>query len=233
MDYAIIAAGRGSRLAKEGVKCPKPLVEINGKTLILRLLEVFKKNGASSVSIIINEETSDVKHYLANLKSHFPLNIVTKTTESSLHSFYHLKPFLNSDRFCLSTVDTVFRESEFSNYIHSFKNDETIDGLFAVTRYIDDESPLYVSTDKNMIINGFYDDKNETDEFVSGGIYCLTQKTFDTLDRCINLGISRMRNFQKMLIEENYRIKAFEFEKIIDIDHKSDIEKATDITDKE
>ena len=27
MDYAIIAAGEGSRLAQEGVKWPKPLVD--------------------------------------------------------------------------------------------------------------------------------------------------------------------------------------------------------------
>ena len=30
MDYAIIAAGEGSRLAQEGVKWPKPLVRLNG-----------------------------------------------------------------------------------------------------------------------------------------------------------------------------------------------------------
>ena len=43
MDYAIIAAGEGSRLAQEGVKWPKPLVRLNGVALIDRLIDVFLK----------------------------------------------------------------------------------------------------------------------------------------------------------------------------------------------
>ena len=55
MDYAIIAAGEGSRLAQEGVKWPKPLVRLNGVALIDRLIDVFLKNNATSISIIVNE----------------------------------------------------------------------------------------------------------------------------------------------------------------------------------
>ena len=57
MDYAIIAAGEGSRLAQEGVKWPKPLVRLIGVALIDRLIDVFLKNNATSISIIVNEET--------------------------------------------------------------------------------------------------------------------------------------------------------------------------------
>ena len=41
MDYAIIAAGEGSRLAQEGIKWPKPLVRLNGTALIDRLIDIF------------------------------------------------------------------------------------------------------------------------------------------------------------------------------------------------
>ena len=57
MDYAIIAAGEGSRLAQEGVKWPKPLVRLNGVALIDRLIDIFLRNNATSISIIVNEET--------------------------------------------------------------------------------------------------------------------------------------------------------------------------------
>jgi NDP-sugar pyrophosphorylase family protein len=39
MLYAILAAGEGSRLAQEGCEVPKPLVRIQGETLIGRLIE--------------------------------------------------------------------------------------------------------------------------------------------------------------------------------------------------
>ena len=55
MDYAIIAAGEGSRLAQEGVKWPKPLVRLNGVSLIDRFIDVCLKNNTTSISIIVND----------------------------------------------------------------------------------------------------------------------------------------------------------------------------------
>ena len=52
MNFAIIAAGDGSRLAQEGIKSPKPLIRINGEIMIERLVRIFLKAGASSVIII-------------------------------------------------------------------------------------------------------------------------------------------------------------------------------------
>ena len=42
MKFAVIAAGEGSRLAEEGVKHPKPLVELHGEAMIARLVRIFK-----------------------------------------------------------------------------------------------------------------------------------------------------------------------------------------------
>ena len=73
MDYAIIAAGEGSRLAQEGVKWPKPLVRLNGVALIDRLIDVFLKNNATSISIIVNEEMTEVQDYLKALRLPIPI----------------------------------------------------------------------------------------------------------------------------------------------------------------
>ena len=56
MNSAIIAAGEGSRLAEEGDKKPKPLVELNGEPRIGRLINVFTRCNAESISIIVNNE---------------------------------------------------------------------------------------------------------------------------------------------------------------------------------
>ena len=55
MNYAIIAAGEGSRLAQEGVAKPKPLVELSGEPMIGRLISIFLRCNAESISIIVNE----------------------------------------------------------------------------------------------------------------------------------------------------------------------------------
>lgn len=225
MNYAIIAAGEGSRLKQEGVECPKPLVKLNNQEMILRLIEIFLRNNASSISIIINEEMEQVKDFVLGLKIDVPLNVVIKSTPSSMHSFYELRSYLRGGKFCLTTVDTIFKEEDFGKYIQEFISDDSLDGMMAVTSFIDDEKPLYVDTDDNLFIRGFFDVSNSY-KFISGGIYGLTSKAIDVLEKCIEARQSRMRNFQRQLVVSGMLMKAYPFSKIVDVDHAGDIKKA-------
>jgi len=224
MHYAIIAAGEGSRLVSEGMKLPKPLVQLNGKAMIDRLIQIFINNHASAVSIIINEQSGQLREHLASLNPAIPLNVVVKSTPSSMHSFRELSSFLLNDKFCLTTVDTVFREEEFARYINAFRENDEADGLMAVTSYIDDEKPLYVNVDNQLKITGF--SSTPGSQYVSGGIYCLSPKVLPVLQQAVEQGMSRMRNFQQQMIESGFNLLAFPFAKIIDVDHIEDIKKA-------
>lgn len=227
MKFAIISAGEGSRLSQEGVQLPKPLVQVNGCAMIDRLIHIFAANGADEVVVIINNEVPLTKQHLAERErtSEIPLKVVVKTTPSSMHSFYELSPYLKDDRFCLTTVDTIFREDEFARFIEAFKTSDK-DGMMAVTDYVDDEKPLYIGTDDRLDITGFYDTAMPDTKYISGGIYCLTPKAIDTLEYCMRHGMSRMRNFQRQLVADGLRLEAYPFSKILDVDHASDIVKA-------
>ena len=229
MDYAIIAAGEGSRLVQEGVKWPKPLVQLNGTALIDRLINVFLKNDASSISIIVNEEMTEVQEHLRKLELPVPFYLLVKSTPSSMHSFYELSLHLDSDHICLTTVDTIFKEEEFGGYIQAFLKESQMDGLMAVTDFIDDEKPLYVDTDNDLVIRGFLDKQGEPPcSYISGGIYCLRRSGLKVLNNAIGQGMSRMRNYQRQLIAEGLKLKAYPFSKIVDVDHAEDIKKAED-----
>ena len=225
MRFAIIAAGEGSRLASEGVKAPKPLIEIQGVPLIERLVRIFARQGADSINIIVNEQQPETLAHIRELQKLFPINVVVKSTPSSMHSLHALSHLLRGDKFCLTTVDTLFHEEEFAEYIKTFKESDG-DGIMAVTDYIDDEKPLYVDTDSQLDITAFCDKPTENSRYISGGIYGLTPKALDILDECMAEGIERMRNFQRRLVDGRMRLKAYPFTKIIDIDHAEDIEKA-------
>lgn len=226
MLYAILAAGEGSRLVEEGCEVPKPLVRIQGETLIGRLIRVFIANGASRIVVICNAKHAATQAYLHGLTLPIPLDIVVQSTPSSMHSLYAIRDYLKAEeRFCVTTVDTIFSEKEFARYIQTFCESD-LDGLMAVTTYVDDEKPLYVQTTENLTITNFCDTCGERCAHVSGGIYCLTSKSLSTLICCIEQGQSRMRNFQRQLVAEGLRLKAYPFSKIIDVDHASDIAKA-------
>ena len=234
MKFAIIAAGDGSRLAQEGVTEPKPLVKVRGERLIDRLIRIFMANNATEIVVICNEQMSDVASHLEMIQDeglngrHVPLRFVIKSTPSSMHSFYELRHFLRDEPFILTTVDTIFDESEFHNYVLSFQDKiaQGTDALMGVTDYIDDEKPLYVGVDNVMRINGYYDTPQADSRFISAGIYGLTASSLDILESCIEKAESRMRNFQRALVAANLRIEAYPLTKVFDIDHIEDIRKA-------
>ena len=232
MNYAIIAAGEGSRLVSEGLSTPKPLIKLNGEPMIDRLIRIFLKNRAETISIIVNEEMTEVYQHLKGLNLPIPLHLVRKSTPSSMHSFAELASTINTGKFCLTTVDTIFREDEFSHYITAFEN-ITSDGLMAVTDYIDDEKPLYVNVDNDLRITDYKDQAYENARFISGGIYCLSDKSRTTLNYCMHNNVSRMRNFQRQLIVDKLHLEAWPFKKIIDVDHTEDIEKALQFLNEE
>lgn len=243
MKFAIIAAGEGSRLAQEGVEEPKPLVSVCDQPMIERLMRIFVDCGASEIVVIINEQSTSVHRYLKKLDLPVPLKIIVKTTPSSMHSLHALSPYLRGERFCLTTVDTIFREEEFKKYIRHFERVKDIDGCMAVTPYVDDEKPLWVGVKEQTgaegeslidqqgyrckpLITGFHDQCEGDDHLISGGIYCLGDKALDVLDHCMEQGMSRMRNFQRQLVAEGLRLEAYPIDKILDVDHKEDIAKA-------
>ena len=215
-------------MAQEGIEYPKPLVPLFGTPLIERLIKIFDNHNAHSISIIINERQPQTLALLQELKKRYPLNIVVKDTPSSMHSMYALAPYLRGGKFCLTTVDTIFGEEQFAAYIEAFEESSS-DGLMAVTEFIDDEKPLYVSTDGELRITGFHDTAPQDAKYISGGIYALNDSSLDTLERCIKSGQSRMRNFQRSLISDGLILEAYPLGKIIDIDHASDIQKAEEL----
>lgn len=63
MKAIIIAAGSGTRFSNF---IPKPLIEINGKTILERQIELFKKNKINDIVVIIG--SNDHKFTLKNIK---------------------------------------------------------------------------------------------------------------------------------------------------------------------
>lgn len=231
MNFGIIAAGEGSRLACEGVEYPKPLVRICGEPMIGRLIRIFESSGASRISVIVNERMTEVRRYLEDFQTSpgVELDLLVKSTPSSMHSFHALASRLRGcGRFILTTVDTIFRKEDFIRYVEAFSGAPAqTEGMMAVTRYIDDEKPLYVDVNPgNGQITAFCDTPASGVQYVSGGIYGLDGKAFNVLDDCVASGQSRMRNFQRALLGAGLRLQAYDMGKILDVDHAGDIVKA-------
>lgn len=233
MNFGILAAGEGSRLAGEGITLPKPLVEIDGEPMIGRLLRILGDAGADEVAVITNATRHESAEYLESIRSSLPYRLIVEeaVTPSSMHTFALLGNALrDKGRFIATTVDTVFDPAAFKRYVSAFRNSpEDVDGMMAVTGYIDDEKPLYVTVDNDMTITAFKDN-DDSPHYISAGIYGLNDKAWKVLDNCLAGGVHRMRNFQRSLVNQGLRLKAFDIGKALDVDHKEDLRKAREMT---
>lgn len=235
MHYAIIAAGEGSRLRHEGIDVPKPLVRLGDTPLITRLIDIMRRQpDCERVSVIISPAVRD---YVADAGA-VPAtwadadDVIVASTPGSMHSLHRLAPCLRqSDRFCLTTVDTVFRHEEFDAFTDTLRRADDADGYMGVTTYIDDEKPLYISADAEGWITGYFDTPLPDTPYVSGGIYALPSSSLDVLDDCMEAGMVRMRDFQRALVASGMRLRAWPFSCIIDVDHADDITKALGLID--
>ena len=227
MRFGIISAGKGNRLVAEGYGQPKPLVPVNGVPMIERLARIMMRCGADRIAVIVNADNRETVELVTCLSRELPIDLTVKSTPSPLHSLMELAPYLGNDRFCVTTVDTVFSENRFRTMMDEFAR-TPYDGLMGVTSFIDDEKPLYVDVDGEMMIQGFLDEM-AVSRFVSAGIYALKASAFDLLKECLESGQNRMRYFQRQLLKSGLRLKAFDMGQVVDVDHISDVGKAQHI----
>lgn len=221
LKAGIIAAGEGSRLRAEGVVTAKPLVRINGVPLIERLLTSFARSGISDVVCIVNEDSLSVREYVESTVQPIPVRFIVRSTPSSMHSLFALAPHLQDGRFLLSTVDAVYCEDDFRNYLRYADDHPDLEGLLAVTSFVEDESPLYVDLDDNRRIRRF--SKSAPTGWVTGGLYIFSPRIFDEMGFALATGLERLRNFLAHLVTRGYTMEGFPFGKIVDVDHVGDI----------
>ena len=224
MKAGIIAAGDGSRLRAEGISLPKPLVPVNGVPLIERLILLFIRGGITEVVCIVNEYSLDVKEFVEAKRFSIPIKFVVKTTPSSMHSLFALASFLTEGQFLIATVDSIFAEDEFLRLLKHAERKTSVDGILAVTNFIEDENPLHVKVDNQMRIRSF--SKSEQTPWVTGGLYVFHPRIFNEMDAVLKQGVERLRNFLSYLVSKGYTLEAFSFSKIVDIDHVRDIQLA-------
>lgn len=234
MNYAVIAAGEGSRLTAEGVKTPKALLRVGGIPLIDRLLAVFSRQRAEAITIVCRDDADKLLQHLDALRCHgmggapLPLHVVRRCTSSSMHSLWAMRDEIGDAPCIVTTVDTLFRPDRFACYAHAFESavaNGGCDAMMGVTTLVDDERPLYVQTDHEDSILAFHDADHPA-RYVSAGIYGLTPSCWPVLERCVAEGMQRMRRFQQALVDSGLRLCAHDMGEAWDIDHAADILKA-------
>lgn len=223
MKLAIIAAGDSTRLKAEGIGSHKALIHIGDESIIERNIRIAKQAGFSQIAAIINDHSPELKDYFT--RDHgIGIELLVKSTPSSMHSLFELSSLLADDNFLLTTCDSVYSQSEFNSFIR-YAAGKNADGVMAITSFIDDEKPLYSMTGPDGRITAL-NDYPEGSSSVTGGLYYLSPSVFSLVQAAKAQNTIRLRNFLRLLIDNGFRLYGYSFSKIIDVDHIGDIEEA-------
>lgn len=123
----ILAAGYGTRLRPLSNKIPKPLIEINGKTIISRIILTFKEAGFKKYCILIGYKEEVIKKEVSKF-SKIELNFVEQEEISGmadgvllcLNYLKEKKKGKTPDIF-VSAADIIFSKKEINDMYSLFK----------------------------------------------------------------------------------------------------------------
>jgi NDP-sugar pyrophosphorylase family protein len=223
----ILAGGEGSRLAAGGIAVPKPLVQVGGKPQIVALLDTFTALGCATLTCAVRADFPAVRRLLDGKRFGPPLRVVECRTPSSLHTLVEgLGAVPPGPVFC-SMVDTVMRPEDWETVYAAAERHlaEGAEVVLAVTPYVDDESPVYVSRRGGGDVRAL-SDKPLAPPCVTGGVYGLSAAARQAAAEAVARGVHKMRAFLTQRVADGRRVAAVEVPRIIDIDRPSDLQHA-------
>lgn len=147
MNILIPMAGLGSRFRLAGYELPKPLIDINGKPMIQRVIENI--NIDANYIFIVQEEHIQ-KYNLEKILKDSTINptiiTINKTTEGAACTTLLAKKEINDENLLIVNSDQIidFHENNSLKTLNEYASDGVI-----VTIYSDDKACSFVKEDNN------------------------------------------------------------------------------------
>lgn len=232
----IIAAGQGSRLKRDGFSLPKPMVPVAGVPLIERVVSNFTTAGITRLQVIFNEEDRACAAFIQKRFPDLDIRCIVKTTRSSYESFWEVGQRVGPGLTLMSTVDWICPEGAFRRFVDQALRQGSGQALgcsqacavLAVTPFVADEKPLWVTLDPSGRVSGIGGDSGDV---VTAGLYLVSSTIFAKAPHPSTLG--RLRDFLSWLVASGEPVYGVVMDQVIDLDRAEDLQLAeTLVTDR-
>lgn len=218
----IMAGGLGTRLGDLTKNVPKPMLDLGGKPMLLRIIEHFKEYGFGKFVLCVNYKSEIIEDYFGS-GDKFGVEIVyTKETKRmgtagalSLINFKMQEPFFVVNGDVLTTINF----DDFLNFHLINKADATM----CVKRFSHEIPYACVEFDEQMNLLGLKEKPNY-DYSINTGMYILNPDCVSYLNKD---EFFDMPGLFEVLIQSKKACKAFSIDEYwLDIGRKDDYHKA-------
>lgn len=186
-------AGLGSRFAKEGYSKPKPFIDVNGKPMIVRVLDNLHYPGAHYFLIAQKEHIIKEMELVSQIEREYSVTFIgiDKLTEGTACTVLYARKFINSNIPLLIANSDQIVDFDIGKFLEDCF-DRNLDG--SILTFIDKElSPKwsFAKLNENHLVTQVKE-KEAISEFATVGIYLFT-KGSDFVNGAIDMIIQNDR----------------------------------------
>ena len=192
MQALIFAGGFGTRINKDiKNKKLKPLIKVNNKEILLRIINIYQKNGVKEFILLGGYKFKDLENFSKKIK-----NLDIKTINTGLHTntagrLLLAKKYIKSNNFLLTYGDSI---ADF-DLQKSIKKKNKKNFVFTVYKYKINYGVLKL---KNSKINKIYEKSFEVP--INAGFYVLDKRVFEYIK-------NKKESFEKKIIPKIIKSK--------------------------
>ncbi len=209
INIVIPMAGQGSRFAKAGYEKPKPFIDVDGKPMIVRVLENLAYPDARYILIARKEHMEKEAELVKQIEEEFNAIFIPidKLTEGTACTVLYARKYINNDEPLLIANSDQIVDMNIADFIDDCKN-RNLDG--SILTFIDehrDPKWSFAKLDKNNLVTEVKE-KVVISEFATVGIY-LYAKGKDFVNASVDMIIEndRVNNEFYTCPTYNYAIK--------------------------
>jgi len=193
INIVIPMAGAGSRFAKAGYEKPKPFIDVDGKPMIVRVLENLAYPDARYILIARKEHMEKEKELVKQIEKEFNAIFIPidKLTEGTACTVLYARKFINNDEPLLIANSDQIVDMNIADFIDDCSQ-RKLDG--SILTFIDafkDPKWSFAKIDENNLVTEVKE-KVVISEYATVGIYLYT-KGKEFVDATVDMIIENER----------------------------------------
>lgn len=207
INLVIPAAGKGSRFSDAGWKKPKPFIDVNGRSMLERVIENVKPINCNVNLIINSEHISKNEDAISKLRKNSNINFIHEVTEGTACTVLMSRSEIDNDNPLLIANSDQLVNFDVNKYIDDCFN-RGLDGSILVFKDHEMNNKWsFAKLDNNKIVEEVAEKKPISD-LATVGIY-LFSKGSDFVDSSIDMIVrnDRVNNEFYTCPVYNYMIK--------------------------
>lgn len=210
INIVIPMAGEGSRFVKAGYQKPKPFIDVNGKPMIVRVLENLRLPQARYILIARKEHMDTESTLVEHIKNNFNAVFIPidKLTEGTACTVLCANKYINNEQPLLIANSDQIIDIPIADFISDCQQRALDGSMLTFVDTLRDPKWSFAKLDEQQLVIEVQE-KKAISQFATVGIY-LYQKGQDFVNAAIEMLIERDRvnNEYYTCPTYNYAIKA-------------------------